>query len=148
MTEAELLFQVQDLLPGTAKVDQSTNNQIVKAPGAYALLLRLAVPIRFSRSGIAGASLSGWYVYAGSARGSGGIRARLRRHFRQDKTIHWHVDELTNASAQMAALAIPDGSECEIVERLQQSGLFVPALAGFGSSDCRRCMAHLLKPVS
>lgn len=148
MTEAELIRLIRHLLPRAATIDDSMLDRIVQAPGAYALLLHLDPPVRFARNGMAATSLAGWHVYAGSARGSGGIRARLRRHFRPDKAIHWHVDELTNAAAQMSALAITDGSECEIVERLLQSGLFEPALAGFGSSDCKHCTAHLLRPVS
>lgn len=135
-------------MPGSAIVDAGTIDQTVPAPGAYALLVRLAGSLRFSRNGIAGESLSGWYVYAGSARGSGGIRGRLRHHFRRGKPVRWHVDELTNAAGEILALAVPDGSECEIVDRLLQSRLFEPALRGFGSSDCSHCTAHLLRPVT
>lgn len=147
MTEAELLDRIQQMLPRSAKIDQGAIDEIGQLRGAYVLLLHLAVPVRFARRTIAGASLSGWHVYAGSARGSGGVRARLRHHFRRGKRIRWHVDELTNAAAHMAALAIPDGSECDIADRLARSDLFEPALRGFGSSDCRRCAAHLLRPV-
>lgn len=147
MTEAEFLSRVRQLVPGNMEVEAGTIEQAVPAPGAYALLLRLAVPLRFSRNGIVGASLSGWYVYAGSARGSGGIRGRLRHHFRRGKPVRWHVDELTNSADRIVALSVPGGSECEIVGRLLQSHLFEPALSGFGSSDCRHCTAHLLRPV-
>lgn len=147
MTEADLLSRIQQLVPGSAAIDQTMTEQVFRGPGAYALILHLATPVPFARRGIAGEALSGWYVYAGSARGSGGMRARLRRHLRPDKPVHWHVDELTNAAVQMAALAVPNGSECEIVDRLLRSNLFTPAVRGFGSSDCKRCMAHLLKPV-
>jgi Uri superfamily endonuclease len=37
---------------------------------------------------------AGDYVYLGSARGPGGLRARLRHHLRSDKAIHWHIDYL------------------------------------------------------
>ncbi|WP_338468594.1 DUF123 domain-containing protein [Novosphingobium sp. ZN18A2] len=89
----------------------------------------------------------GWYAYAGSAKGPGGIGARLARHFRKDKRIHWHVDRLTVAAADFAALALPDGTECAIVRGLEGTGRFAHALKGFGSSDCPRCRSHLLRWV-
>lgn len=117
-----------------------------RAKGAYMLLLTLDRPVEVARGRVAGLLPPGAYVYAGSARGAGGIAARLGRHFRRDKPIHWHIDELT-ATASLMALALPGGSECAIVARLIDSGRFAPALPGFGSSDCRRCAAHLLMPL-
>jgi Uri superfamily endonuclease len=37
-----------------------------------------------------------------------------------------------------------DGLECELVACDLASGEWSVAVAGFGSSDCRRCRAHLL----
>lgn len=144
----DVLMAIRQHVPGCAEVHAETGEGLVVSPGAYVLVIEPAEPVTFARKGIAATPLSGWLVYAGSARGGGGIGARLRRHFRKDKKVHWHVDELTNAAARMAALAIPGGSECEIVDRLLASGLFETALAGFGSSDCRHCEAHLLRPVA
>lgn len=144
----DVLMAIRQHVPGCAEVHAETGEGLVDSPGAYVLVIEPAEPVTFARKGIAATPLSGWLVYAGSARGGGGIGARLRRHFRKDKKVHWHVDELTNAAARMAALAIPGGSECEIVDRLLASGLFETALAGFGSSDCRHCEAHLLRPVA
>ena len=147
MTEPDLLRVLRDCLPGAAAFDPQAGDPALAGPGAYALLLHLAAPVAFARRGMGAATLQGWHVYAGSARGSGGMAARLRRHFRQGKPVHWHVDELTNAADRIAALAMAGGSECDIVDRLLRSGRFGPALAGFGSSDCRRCTAHLLRPL-
>ena len=142
----ELLYEVQRLLSGSERIEDDGLARAFGGPGAYLLVLHLAVPVRFSRHGRT-APLSGWLVYAGSARGSGGIRARLGRHFRRNKPVHWHVDELTNAADRMMALALPHGSECDTVDHLLRTGRFEPAFPGFGSSDCRRCPAHLLKPA-
>ena len=125
-----------------------TRNCIEHMPslgGAYILALELdrTVHVKFA-TGVAGQLEPGWYVYAGSARGSGGIRARVRRHFREQKPVHWHIDLLTTRVRDMAALAVADGCECELVRKLLDSGQFWPALAGFGSTDCRRCESHLL----
>lgn len=146
MSASELAARVQELTGGDVCVPAAAD-PIAAVPGAYVLLIELAQPVRFSRPALGEAVLSGWLAYVGSARGCGGLRARLGRHFRPGKTVRWHVDELTNAAADMVALAIPDGSECALVERLVQSGRFEPAMAGFGSSDCRHCTAHLLRPI-
>ncbi|MCO6452563.1 MAG: GIY-YIG nuclease family protein [Caldilineales bacterium] len=89
----------------------------------------------------------GIYVYAGSALGSGGLRARLSRHLRADKEPHWHIDALTNCCTPEIWLvdASDQRLECRWVQTLlAQPGVRVP-IAGFGSSDCRQgCPAHLL----
>lgn len=145
MTGAALLALVQALLPAGVAVDEGGEAAIAPLPGAYALCLHLAQPLDFVRPGLSGVLPIGWYVYAGSARGAGGMRARLGRHLRRDKPVHWHVDEVTRVAAARAALAIAGGDECAIVTALLASGQFAPALAGFGSSDCRHCPAHLLR---
>lgn len=87
----------------------------------------------------------GWYAYAGSARGPGGLNARVRRHRRASKTKHWHVDYL-RACAQPVGVWYsvgPDIRECIWAEALSElPGASVPA-PRFGASDCR-CAAHLL----
>ncbi len=148
MREAELLGRIRRVIPAGRVVDRDGIGEIDPAAGAYALLMHVGTPVRFVRRAIPGTSLSGWLVYVGSAHGRGGVRARLARHFRRDKEVHWHVDELTNAAAGLSALVVAEGSECDIVERLLDSALFDTALRGFGSSDCRRCAAHLLRPRS
>ena len=52
--------------------------------GAYALVLRLAHETRLDIATLGRPLLpAGLYLYAGSAWGPGGIRARVRRHLRQ-----------------------------------------------------------------
>jgi len=113
--------------------------------GAYVLALRLDEPVGLAIGGHTAIIEPGAYVYSGSAYGPGGIRARLSRHLRRDKKLHWHVDRLTLAASAIEALALEAGSECAIVETLSRSAAFIPALAGFGSSDCRTCPTHLLR---
>ena len=115
-------------------------------PGAYLLLLGLAEPRQIGLRGRVGGKLKvGWYVYCGSAKGPGGMKARLGRHFRPDKQQRWHVDILTDELAMVAALPQADGAECDLVDCLLSSSTFEVAIAGFGSSDCRRCISHLLR---
>lgn len=112
--------------------------------GAYALLLRLRRPQSIATAKDATVLLGlGWYVYAGSAYGPGGIAARVARHFRASKRRHWHIDRLTEA-AELWAFGVPGGRECALVSALLASGAFAVPLPGFGSSDCRRCPSHLL----
>jgi len=114
-------------------------------PGAYVLMLDLAqsVPLRIAT--LPRIHLPpGRYAYVGSAKGSGGIRARVRRHLGAHKKIHWHVDHLTAVASVTEVLAYPDGNECDIVERLLRRRQAMTPVAGFGNSDCKRCAAHLL----
>jgi histidyl-tRNA synthetase len=109
-------------------------------PGAYALLIRLDAPL-LAKAGRHAATLTpGRYVYCGSAKGGGGIAARLGRHMRREKRTHWHVDQLTCAGTTLGAWAVPGGDECALNEEL--AVLPIP-LEGFGSTDCPRCKSHM-----
>ena len=122
--------------------------EIPARPGAYLLMISLDKTIPFCAAKVGSIDVtSGSYVYAGSARGPGGLRSRLKRHFARQKAIHWHVDQLTVAAKEVGALVSFDASECELVDLLTGSGAFRSAIDGFGSSDCRRCASHLLTPL-
>ncbi len=113
--------------------------------GAYVLVIKLAhdVPVSLPKRSptMIGA---GTYYYVGSANGPGGMAARLKRHMKQDKKVHWHVDQLTTKAASVAALAVAGGNECQLGALLTESGRYRPAIKGFGSSDCSICDSHLL----
>jgi len=126
-------------------IDAESLSSVPDAKGAYALILCLATDLDWQRIHSQHCFGAGYYIYAGSANGPGGLRARLRRHFRREKQAHWHVDELTMAAAHIMAVAVPGGTECDIVARLQAAPYFSHALAGFGSSDCTTCCSHLLE---
>lgn len=113
-------------------------------PGAYALVIDLPKPIILSVAGKSVELEEGRYLYAGSARGPGGIRARVRRHLKAAKPVRWHVDRLTNLAGVTVVVALPGSGECGIVSFcLEQADGIVPA-PGFGSTDCRNCAAHLV----
>jgi Uri superfamily endonuclease len=113
-------------------------------PGAYVLVIQLDAPLALKIASLAPAVLApGRYAYCGNAHGRGGIRARLARHLRPGKPARWHVDHLTNAGSVVSVGVEPGGRECDLFARvLATAGARVPAI-GFGSSDCRRCPAHL-----
>ncbi|WP_246152248.1 GIY-YIG nuclease family protein [Roseospira navarrensis] len=127
--------------------DASAIEALPTAPGAYLLVLRVPDPVAPPPRFVARARADlppGWLVYAGSARGPGGLRARLRRHLRPDKARRWHVDWLTTApGVRVWAGPVPGGDECALMASvLALPGATVP-VPGFGSSDCPRCPAHL-----
>ena len=109
--------------------------------GTYALLIELEIPaiVEMGRLGPAQFQ-AGWYAYIGSA--LGGVAARVGRHLRQRKKLHWHVDYLLEKgrlSEVMWALSHAR-MECRIAAGLLQHGL--RSVPRFGASDCR-CPSHL-----
>ncbi len=112
------------------------------AAGAYVLLIRLDHGLDIDLPRRAGARLApGHYLYCGSARGPGGLKARLARHMRKHKTIRWHIDRVTEPGAVLGAWVVEGGNECELTAALARLPMPIP---GFGSSDCRVCASHLL----
>jgi Uri superfamily endonuclease len=110
--------------------------------GAYVLSIQLDGPIKVRIAGrVATTVPEGLYLYCGSARGPGGLHARLRRHMRRHKTLRWHIDQITSRGRVLGAWVAPGGNECELVGRLSRLRTPIP---GFGSSDCARCRSHLL----
>jgi len=114
-------------------------------PGSYLLLLELAEPLTIIIRKRDWQLSAGLFVYAGSANGAGGLKARLTRHFRKEKKQHWHIDRITTQVRAIRALCFQDMTECELHARLLSSGKFSVPIPGFGSSDCKSCPAHFLK---
>lgn len=115
------------------------------SPGSYVLLIELGQGACVLRRGTALPFAPGWYAYVGSARGPGGLRARLSRHLRSDKKPHWHVDALTAIAVRLVGFAVEGAFECDLGARLVRSGHFSHVHPGFGSSDCHTCPSHLLE---
>ena len=118
-----------------------TARDIPAVPGAYALAIALADPLEIAIGGSKRWVLpAGHYLYCGSANGPGGLMARIGRHLRRGKPVHWHEDHLTERATVLGAWIFPGGAECTLATRLAR--VAVPVY-GFGSTDCRRCAAHL-----
>jgi Uri superfamily endonuclease len=117
-----------------------------RVPGVYALLLLLREPVTVRVLGSVFRLKPGCYVYVGSARGPGGLRARIARHAAAEKRVKWHVDQLTSGAAELACVVYSRAMvrECVLVLHLEQLGFEHP-VAGFGSSDCGSCRSHLLR---
>ena len=113
--------------------------------GTYALVLAAAHPfeIQVGRLGILRGS-RGFYVYVGSAFGPGGLQARVARHYRAVKPLHWHIDALRQAANPVETWYTTDLLPREHAWAqvfLNHPGVSLP-LPGFGASDCR-CRSHL-----
>lgn len=117
-----------------------------KAPGTYALLMEIKqeVVITVGRLG-ASRFAAGYYVYVGSALGSGGLAARLARHRRQEKKLRWHIDYVL-VHAHIVDIKVNTSRqklECVWARKLlKMPGARVVA-PHLGSSDCR-CPSHLI----
>jgi Uri superfamily endonuclease len=122
-------------------------------PGTYALLLRVPIEERAPEReqtievGALGRMTvrPGPYVYVGSAFGPGGVRARVRRHARDDGARHWHVDYLRAVARLEAVWYTHDQTrrECAWATALRSRPAAEVPLDGVGASDCD-CPGHLV----
>ncbi len=111
-----------------------------RTTGSYVLLIRLdqarmIAAGRRPRQRFA----AGHYAYVGSA--LNGLRARLERHLREEKRLHWHIDYLLLEAriVEIVTCRSQQRTECAIATSLAER---FDAIAGFGASDCR-CRSHL-----
>ena len=109
--------------------------------GSYILVLKLKEDCRLP-VGRAGHAFfrQGFYLYVGSAMAN--LSARMARHVRTRKRLHWHIDWLRSAAEVHALLAIRSSTrlECAIAEGLGPISAW--SVPGFGCSDCS-CGSHL-----
>jgi sugar fermentation stimulation protein A len=82
----------------------------------------------------------GIYFYAGSAQRN--LAARLERHSRKKKPLHWHIDYLSVNTEMIGAITIPGRRKQECQTARELGKMFELAVPGFGASDCR-CAGHL-----
>lgn len=124
----------------------STPPRLPPARGTYVLILRNPArnAIQVGRLGKQEFK-RGWYLYAGSAFGPGGLSARVGRHLRRDKSCRWHIDYLTiRLSIHRVWLStVPEKQECAWAGLLARMGGRI-AVQGFGASDCA-CDGHLIR---
>ena len=89
----------------------------------------------------------GWYLYAGSARGPGGIRARCARHLRLEKRQRWHIDYLTQIAQVRQVWFARELTEMHVVRELLRCPKLDQPVAGFGASDSRAYSHLFYSPV-
>ncbi len=116
--------------------------------GTYVLSLFVARPQPITIGRLGQFNLpAAHYFYVGSARGAGGLRARVGRHVRGDGTQRWHIDYLrVVAEVREIFYTVADGPlECAWSQALIHLPHAVIPVPHFGSSDCRSgCAAHLV----
>jgi len=115
------------------------------SPGTYILIMHLASSQNVAVGSLGEAAYDGgWYLYVGSA--LRGLKARLARHARSEKRIHWHIDYLLEA-ASLVEVWCHIGNErleCEWAHVLGRVDSLEPSAVAFGASDCR-CRTHLFR---
>jgi Uri superfamily endonuclease len=110
--------------------------------GIYILLLHLPAGLEI-RVGKLGDFYfkKGWYAYVGSAMNN--LDARITRHLKREKKLHWHIDylrrEATVAGVHKFESGVP--GECELSRKVAALADATPARK-FGASDCH-CISHL-----
>lgn len=112
--------------------------------GAYSLYINIPADITVTVGALGPMRFTkGSYVYIGSA--MNGLAARIARHKRKQKRLHWHIDYLLAAKGVKITkiLKHPDTikRECQIASRYLQTA---QPVKNFGCSDCA-CPAHLFK---
>ncbi len=107
---------------------------------SYQLVLKVheKINIRVGKLGTF-AFAPGYYIYTGSARRN--MEARIQRHLRKDKTVHWHIDYITEEkTVEIVDVRRSDLDEC-ILNKNTCGTIVAP---GLGASDCRNhCGSHL-----
>jgi Uri superfamily endonuclease len=111
-----------------------------KVKGSYILLFELATKKDIFVGKLGNVSFpKATYAYVGSA--MNGLRARVARHLRREKKLHWHIDYLLKG-AEVEEIILCQGDErveCSLAQTLAGEFQSIP---GFGSSDCK-CRSHL-----
>lgn len=129
-------------------------HDLPKNAGSYAIVIVLSDmhTLCVGRLGVCD-FLPGVYVYLGSARGTGGIKARLGRHLRGGAHTHWHIDYLRAVGDVVKFCYILDRTadtlglnvECAWSQALAALPRASIPVVGFGVSDCQLgCSAHLI----
>jgi len=116
------------------------------ASGLYQLSIRLDRSLHRRIGSLGRVHLpAGSYIYTGSAKRN--LPARIARHRRRDKKLHWHIDYLlTSPHARIHHIDTrpwTGGGECRWNRHTARRTKSSTPVRNFGSSDCQ-CPGHLL----
>lgn len=113
--------------------------------GSYVLILRSDITSRITIGKLGKMPvISGFYLYVGSAFGPGGLKARLGRHAKREKSLRWHIDYLRPHLDLKAVCYSQDPERHEDIWSGQVSkwpDASIP-MPGFGASDSQ-AVSHL-----
>jgi Uri superfamily endonuclease len=119
------VFSMQIADPVSSDQFCTTADRIPALPGADLLVIELReVTFVKLHSKPSLSLMPGRYIYAGSANGPEGLKARVSRHTRRAKRSRWHIDQLTENGDVLGAWIFPGGVECDLVD--MNSALPVP----------------------
>jgi Uri superfamily endonuclease len=120
-------------------------NKFVNKKGTYILVIfsssKKSIPIgRLGRMKLK----PGWYIYVGSAFGSGGLSARLKRHLKKEKKCYWHIDYLLKHTdiKEIWFTSFPINLEDKWVKIISSMSNNNIPIKNFGSSDSNS-ISHL-----
>ncbi len=120
--------------------------EIPSIPGTYSIVLSLNRNLHMATSSREFGLRKGTYVYIGSARGPGGLKARLSRHLAKKKDGRWHIDYLTSSPhcRIMALVSCASNRRLEVkLCKMFSKDQRYNAIRGFGSSDDFENASHL-----
>jgi Uri superfamily endonuclease len=116
-------------------------------PGSYILVLRLHWEAVIDVGALGEQTFPpGNWLYCGSARGPGGMGARIGHHSRFTERPRWHIDYLRLAGTPVEVWYAPSGESLECAWAGLLSGIdgVAEGPRGFGASDCG-CRTHLFR---
>ena len=117
-----------------------------KRPGTYVIILEATKGFNITAGKLGRLTgRSGFYAYAGSAFGPGGVSARVKHHRQITPSPHWHIDYLRVKLRFNEAWYThdPRKRECEWTRTLRAMKGALAPFHGFGASDCT-CPTHLI----
>ncbi len=125
---------------------EETFEMAVKHHGTYALVFRSSAPFQAVAGKLGSVFLSsGYWIYVGSAFGSGGLRSRLSHHLKPSHRPHWHLDYIKSALRPIEIWTTTDPVKREHDWATLFSDLNGASrpIEGFGATDCK-CRSHLI----
>jgi sugar fermentation stimulation protein A len=128
-------------------VDLPAADAVLQDSGAYLLIMKLPQECRLQAGSLGRIRLQpGWHIYVGS--GKRNLGARIARHHRRRKKLHWHIDYLLARVNPADVTSLPIRSrhdlECELAKDV--AAVAAGSTPGFGCSDCS-CTSHLFRFV-
>jgi Uri superfamily endonuclease len=126
--------------PDKARRHAASLHTTMSSPRTYQLHVHLPQPLHLAVGHLGEFDFpAGRYAHTGSAMRH--FAARIARHLRREKTLHWHIDYLLAAlGATVTGVTRSAEAECALNQGVA-GGIVVP---GFGASDCKHgCGRHL-----
>lgn len=123
------------------------SENLVSQKGTYVLILQARATKQVNVGRLGKIELQpGYYLYVGSAFGSGGLKARLDHHLKRVLKPHWHIDYLRRYTTVLEIWYTTDQvrREDDWVATMMKMAHFSMAYPGFGASDSKS-MSHLFR---